>query len=271
MGARAASGYQGGVSRLQPLARVLAYRDCLSVLAARAIKVRYRRSVLGVAWSLLYPLTAMIVLTAVFSRVFTELRFYPLYAIVGFLAWGFFSLSCVQAMDALIGGASVMRKVYVPAAVFPLAAVAANFVNLLLSIALLPLIAWLIGAPPVVHFGWLFVGLVLLATFTAGLSLGLAAANLFFQDVRYFFDAGLLIWFYATPIVYPAEVIPKQYAALVWLNPLHWLVAVLRAALYEGAAPSTTAVTAATVAALASLAFGWSVFSRLEKRFYLYL
>jgi ABC-type polysaccharide/polyol phosphate export permease len=271
MGIAAATGYEGGVSRLRPLARVVAYRDCLSVLATRCVKVRYRRSVLGVGWSLLYPLTAMLVLTAVFSRVFTDLAHYPLYAIVGFLAWGFFSLSCIQAMDALIGGATVMRKVYVPAAVFPLSAVVANFVNLLLSIALLPLVVWLIGASPGFHIGWLVFALILLAMFTAGLSLALAALNLFFQDVRYFFDAGLLIWFYATPIVYPAEVIPEQYAALVWLNPLHWLIVVLRAPLYGGGAPPALAVGAAASVAVAALVVGWLIFSRLERRFHLYL
>lgn len=271
MGKPAATGYEGGVSRLRPLARVLAYRDCLHVLALRCIKVRYRRSVLGFGWSLLYPLTAMLVLTAVFSQVFSELEFYPLYAIVGFLAWGFFSLGCVQAMDGLLSGAAVMRKVYVPAAIFPLAAVAANFVNLLLAIALLPLIVWMLGASPGLHLGWLAVGLVLLLCFTTGLALALSALNLFFHDIRYFFDAGLLIWFYATPIVYPAEVVPERYAALVRFNPLHWLIAVLRAALYEGTGPSGSTLAAATFAATVSLAVGWLVFSRLEQRFHLYL
>lgn len=271
MGIAAAADYEGGVSRLRPLAKVFAYRDCLAVLISRSVKVRYRRSVLGFGWSLLYPLTAMLVLTAVFSQVFVDLAFYPLYAIVGFLAWGFFSLSCIQAMDGLLGGASVMRKVFVPAAVFPLAAVAANFVNLALSIVLLPIVVWVLGASPGMHPGWLLLGLILLLCFTAGLSLALAALNLFFHDVRYFFEAGLLIWFYATPIVYPADVVPDRYAALVWLNPLHWLIAVLRAPLYEGVAPSGHALAAACAAAAVSLVVGWSIFSRLERRFHLYL
>jgi ABC-type polysaccharide/polyol phosphate export permease len=213
----------------------------------------------------------MVVLTAVFSHVFTDIAFYPLYTIVGFLAWGFFSLSCVQAMDGLLGGAAVMHKVYVPAAIFPLAAVAANFVNLLASIVLLPVIVWILGATPGLHLGWLVLALLLLFLFTVGLALALSALNLFFHDVRYFFDAGLLIWFYATPIVYPAEVIPERYAALVWLNPLHWIVAVLRAPLYEGRGPSGLELVAASLVATASLVLGWLIFSRLERRFHLYL
>jgi ABC-type polysaccharide/polyol phosphate export permease len=132
-------------------------------------------------------------------------------------------------------------------------------------------IVWILGATPGLHLGWLVLALLLLFSFTVGLALALSALNLFFHDVRYFFDAGLLIWFYATPIVYPAEVIPERYAALVWLNPLHWLVAVLRAPLYEGRGPSGLELVAASLVATASLVLGWLIFSRLERRFHLYL
>jgi len=235
------------------------------------VKVRYRGSVLGFGWSLLYPLTAMLILTLVFSRVFVGVRNYPLYVIVGFLAWGFFSLSCVQAMDALLSGAPVLRKVYLPSALFPLAAVFANLVNLLLSILILPVVMWTVGASPGFHPAWLLFALVALLAFTTGLALTLAALNVFFHDVRYFFEAGLLIWFYATPIVYPAEAVPTRYASLLWLNPLYWLIEVLRAPLYEGTAPTTTALGAAGFCAVASLTAGWLLFNRLDRRFYLYL
>jgi len=101
--------------------------------------------------------------------------------------------------------------------------------------------------------------------------LALAALNLFFHDVRYFFEAGMLVWFYATPIVYPAEVVPDRYAVLLWLNPLHWLVAALRAPLYDGQGPSYCVLLAAVLAAATALGVGWVVFTRLEPRFHLYL
>jgi ABC-type polysaccharide/polyol phosphate export permease len=263
--------YQGGVSRSGAAARILAYRDCLALLAARAVKVRYRGSVLGFGWSLLYPLSAMLILTAVFSRVFVDVEHYPLYVIVGFLAWGFFSLSCVQAMDALLGAAPVLRKVYVPSALFPLAAVFANMVNLLLSILILPVVMWTIGAAPGFHPLWLVVGLLVLLAFTTGCALALAALNVFFHDVRYFFEAGLLIWFYATPIVYPAGAVPARYSALLKLNPLYWVIEILRAPLYAGAPPSAATLGAAALWAAVSLLGGWLLFTRLDRRFYLYL
>lgn len=263
--------YHSSLSRLGRLGRLFHYRDCLSLLTARALKVRYRRSILGFGWTLLYPLASMVVLTVVFSRLFPSLRYYSLYVIVGLLAWGFFSLSCVQAMETMISSASVLKKVYVPAAVFPVASVGANFVNLILSILVLPVVMLALGASPGLHLASLAVALVVLFAFTTGLALALASVNLFFNDVRYFFDTILLIWFYASPIVYPEELIPPQLAGFLWANPFYWLLAVLRAPLYDGQPPSALVLAVASAIGLGTLIAGWLLFSRLERRFHLYL
>ncbi len=263
--------YLSSLTKLGGLARLLRYRDCLALLTTRALKVRYRRSVLGFGWTLIYPLASMVVLTVVFSRLFPELHHYSLYVIVGLLAWGFFSLSCVQAMDALISSASVLKKVYVPAAVFPVAAVSANFVNLLLSIMVLPVVMVALGASPGLHSLSLLAALVILFAFTTGLALALASVNLFFNDVRYFFDTLLLVWFYASPIVYPQELIPPQLQVFLWANPFYWLLELLRAPLYAGHPPSALVLGVASGIGLATLAGGWLLFSRLERRFHLYL
>jgi len=266
--------YDDGVSDRGGLARLFRYRDCLLLLSSRALKVRYRRSALGFGWALMYPLLSMAVLTVVFSRVFPEIAHYEIYVIVGVLAWGFFSLSCVQAMDALVGGSAVLRKIYVPSAVFPLAAVGANLVNLVLSVALLPVLMVAVGAVVGLHPRMLpaiLLALIALAAFTLGLALALSALNLFFSDVRYFFEAILLIWFYASPIVYPASVIPDRLRAFLWLNPFYWFLEVLRAPLYGGVAPSAATLAGALTLGLVTLAAGWTLFGRLERRFYLYL
>ncbi len=253
-----------------PFGRLLEYRDCLRVLTARALKVRYRRSVLGFGWSLLYPLLSMLILTAVFSRVFPTVTAYPVYVIVGVLVWGFVSLSCLQAMDSLIGAAAVLRRVYVPPAVFPLSVVSANLVHFLLSILVLPVVMGVLGAWPGWHPLLLGAALVCLAAFVTGLALTLAACNLFFRDVRYFFEALLLLWFYATPVVYPTDVISGRLRLLLWANPLHWLLAVVRGALYPGAGVGPAELTLAPLVAAVCLGTGWIVFSRAQKRFYLY-
>jgi ABC-type polysaccharide/polyol phosphate export permease len=259
------------MSAVRSLARVVRYRECIALLVSRTLKVRYRRSVLGFAWTLVYPLLAMSVLSLVFSNVFVHVQHYPLYVIVGVLGWSFFSLSCVQAMDALLSGGSILKKVRVPGAVFPLAAVGANFVNYLLALAVLVLASAACGVLPGLHPLWLMTGAVSLFAFTLGLALALAALNIFFHDIRYLFETLLLVWFYATPIVYPVAVVPPHVSALLRINPFHWFLELLRAALWSGQEPAAGATVLAPLIGLGVFGLGWLVFNRLERRFYLYL
>ena len=263
--------YYGGVSALAPWRRLVVYRGTLALLAARSLKVRYRRSVLGFAWTLAYPALATAVLSVVFASVFPQIDHYPAYVLAGVLAWHFFSLSCSQAMDALLGGAGVMRKVYVPSALFPLSAVTANLVNFLLCALVLPTTLALFGIGAPVRPLALALGVGVMLTFTAGVALALAAANVFFRDVRYFFETLLLLGFYATPIVYPASALPPWAGRLVMLNPLAWILDLVRAGLGASAAmPSPAALAVATGLAIATLAAGWSMFVRAESRFHLH-
>jgi len=271
MAAHSQGTYHSSLSRFGELRRLLHYRDCLGLLTSRSLKVRYRRSILGFGWTLLYPLASMVVLTVVFSRLFPDLRHYSLYVIVGLLAWGFFSLSCIQAMDTLISSAPVLKKVYVPPAVFPVSSVSANFINLLLSILVLPVVMAAIGASPGLHLLSLIAALIVLFAFTTGLALVLASINLFFNDVRHFFDTILLVWFYASPIVYPEELIPADLVGFLWANPFYWMLAMLRAPLYAGHPPDARTLAVASIIGFSTLTAGWLVFSRLQRRFHLYL
>ena len=259
------------MSHLSPLARVVAYRAALGLLAARLLKLRYRRSVLGFAWTFIYPLLATTVLTMVFRPVFPQVPDYAIYVLLGLLVWHFFSVSCAQAMDALLGSSSVSRKVYVPTAIFPLAAVFANLVNLLLCLLAIPVVLAVTGGKPSFHPMVLLAGLAMLAAFTAGAALALSALNVFFQDVRYLFEALLLVWFYATPVVYPVAGASSAVAALAGLNPLHWILVVLRGALWSGGAVSPVALAAGAAVACTALAAGWRSFHVAERRFHQYL
>lgn len=263
--------YEGGVSGLGALERLVRYRESLLLLTARAVKVRYRRSLLGFGWSLAYPLLSTAVLTLVFGRVFGGVDHYPAYVLVGVLVWGFFSLGSLQAIDALFGGGPILRKVYVPTAVFPLAAVAANLLNLAFAFALLPLLLPVLGAPPALRPIELVVGLASLAAFTTGTALALAATNLFFNDVRYFFEALLLLWFYASPVVYPPSLIPTEMAAFLWANPFYWILDLLRAGLVAGSVANPLAVIVAPLMGFGGLVAGWWMFVRLERSLHLYL
>ncbi len=263
--------YSSQLSGLGALGRLSAYRDCLGMLVLRALRVRYRRSVLGFGWSLLYPLLSMLVLTVVFSRVFPSIEHYALYVVAGVMAWSFFSLSCLQSMDSLLGAAPVLSKVYVPSAIYPLAVVGANLANLLASLLVLPVLVLVLDAAVAPDPLVALLALVSLAAFTAGASLFLAAFNLFFNDVRYFFENLLLLWFYASPIVYPVGIVPERFSGLLWCNPFYWFLEVLRAGLYGNGALAAGSMPAVAAISILVLTSGWFVFSRLERRFHLYL
>lgn len=244
------------------------YWDLLHTLVARAIKQRYKRSVLGFAWTMLNPLMTMAILTTVFSAVFaTSLPSYPLFVIIGLLAWNLFALGSTQGLSSVVDSGPLIRKVAVPKAIFPIAAVAANLVNFLLS--LVPLLAIVLVFRVRITWAvlWVPFGVVLIGAFTLGTALLLATVNVFFRDVRYFYEAALLALFYATPVFYPIEILPPAaYAVLRW-NPMHVLVDVFRLPLYGGAAPPWTTLAIACGEAAAMLAIGLAVFRRYETRF----
>jgi ABC-type polysaccharide/polyol phosphate export permease len=263
--------YHGGVSGSRPSIRLLAYRDSLFLLTSRHLKLRYRRSALGFVWTLVYPVLSTAILTLVFARVFVQIEQYPLHAMTGVLVWHFFSLTCLQGCDALLGAAPLIRKVYVPTAVFPMSVVAANLVNFMLCVAVLPALMVLVGVVPGFHPWLLVFALVVLAAFTTGVTLALAAINVFFHDVRYLFEAILLVWFYATPVVYPTAVLEGASAVLVSLNPLHWILILVRGALDPVGAFSWSSCLVAGLLALVSAISGWALYWRAEARFHLYL
>jgi ABC-type polysaccharide/polyol phosphate export permease len=248
------------------------YFDLLHNLVSRAIKQRYKRSVLGFAWTMLNPLLTMVILTVVFSAVFGAIvPNYPLFVIIGLLAWNLFSLGSTQGLASVVDSGALIRKVAVPKEMFPLAAVGANLVNFLFS--LIPLLFVILVMR--VHLTWAVlwvpVGVFLIGLFTLGVALALTTLNVFFRDVRYFYEAALLAWFYGTPIFYPIEVLSPRARAILQWNPLYVLVDVFRTPIYAGTAPAPAIIATATVEAAGMALIGWLIFRRYQARFVDYI
>jgi ABC-2 type transport system permease protein len=248
------------------------YFDLLHNLVTRAIKQRYKRSVLGFAWTMLNPLLTMVILTVVFSAVFGAIvPNYPLFVIIGLLAWNLFSLGSTQGLASVVDSGSLIRKVAVPKEMFPLAAVGANLVNFLFSLIPLLFVMLVMRVSLTWAVLWVPVGVLLIGLFTLGVALALATLNVFFRDVRYFYEAALLAWFYGTPIFYPIEVLsPRARAVLQW-NPLYVLVDVFRTPIYAGTAPALGIIVTATVEAIGMAIVGWLIFRRYQARFVDYI
>jgi homopolymeric O-antigen transport system permease protein len=240
------------------------YRDLLVELILNGLKSRYKRSVLGVAWTLLNPLVTMGVTTIAFARVFkSDVMVYPVYVLSGVLLWGFFSQSTAQAMHGLVYvGTGLLKRVSLPRAIFPVAMVGTGTINLLLGMVPLAIISFALGLRPSAALLFLPVALALTVAFVLGTSLLLSALAVRFTDVLEIFQAGVTAMFYVTPVLYPESVIPERWRWLLTLNPMTHLLETFRRPIYLGELPPARTLALATAAALLSLLLGWWVYTR---------
>lgn len=251
------------MSALGELRELARYRDLLALLVARNIKTRYKRSVLGVAWTMVNPLLTMVVLTLVFSNLFrASIRHYPVYLLSGLLIWNFMAQTTTAAVNEMVWNSGLLRRVYVPRAIFAVAATGTGLVNLALALVPLFAIALATGLSLRPALMFLPVAVLLAAAFSLGLGLCLSTLAVFYADVIDMYQILLMAWMYLTPVLYPADILPPAVAGWLRLNPMAYLVECFRAPIYAGQWPSTGAVLGATVAAVGSLAVGGWQFAR---------
>ena len=251
-----------GLKWLEEAKALWTYRHLVRELIARDIKVRYKRSVLGVAWTMLSPLLSMLALTFVFSLVLrTGVSHFPVYFLAGSIFWAFFAQSTGHAATLTLDALSVTRLIYVPRSAFVMAAVGGGLVNLVFSLVPLAAIILVSGFP--VHLSWLFlpVSALLGACFTAGVGLFVFTLACRFADVKETYLVLVGAWFFVTPIVYKASFVPARYHLFIRLNPMTYLVEIFRAPLYDGWLPGWKTLTFAVAASLASLVVGWLVYA----------
>ena len=254
---------QARVTITREFRALLRYRDLLRLLVSRTIKSRYKRSVLGVAWTLLNPLVSMAVLAIAFSALFGAARpRYPVYLLVGLIAWNFFSQSTAFAMAQLHWGANLAKTVYVPPTIFVLACIVNGLVNLALSLIPLVIIMVVLGQPLYATWWFFPVGVSILAIFAFGVALLMSSLAVMFVDFREMYQLSLQAWFFLTPIVYPREIIPDHLSWALTFNPMAYMVEIVRRPVYSGDLPDgTTLLTAVALAGGAFLLGAW-VFTR---------
>ncbi|MFQ5408217.1 MAG: ABC transporter permease [Anaerolineales bacterium] len=254
-------------------ARILArYRPLLLELISRNIKTRYKRSVLGVAWTMLNPLLTMVVLTVVFSQLFAfRLPLYPVYLLSGLLVWNFFSQSTVAAINELVWSSSLLKRIYVPRTLFAVAAVGTALVNVALALVPLGIIMLATGAPLRPALLFLPVALALAGLFALGVGLALSALAVFFADVVDMYQIVLVAWMYLTPIFYPPEILADNVRWLLYVNPMFYILECFRAPIYAGELPAPGMLLGATLSALVAVLFGGWFFARKSDDFTYYV
>lgn len=248
---------------LEELAGLHRYRYLISQLVARSVKTRYKRSFLGVAWTMVNPLLTMLVLTLVFSQIFQyKAGEYALHVLSGLILWNFFAQSSVAAMGDLMWSGGLIGRIFMPKSSFAVAAAGTGLVNLLLALIPYSLITLLLGQPLNLRLWALPLPIVATAAFTLGVGLLVSSLSVYFQDVMPMFDVILTAWMYLTPVIYPVDILPANLQVLLRWNPMYWHVEAFRGILLEGVLPVVEVMATALLTGLAALLIGWWAFTR---------
>ncbi len=253
---------------LEELVQATRYRSLIFQLIRRDVLSRYKRSVLGVAWTMLNPLGMMLVLTIAFSQLFSGTRAYPAYVLTGLIAWTFFAQTTSISMTQLVWGGALLSRIYIPRTVFALSSIGTGLVNIALSLVPLIAVMLLTGTPLRFSVFFLPISMLLLALFALGVGLLLSTLAVYFPDVAEMYQILLTAWMYLTPIIYPEEIIPETYRTLLFtLNPMYHLVTLFRQPLYEGVLPNLNHIGLAAAVAVAMFIVGWVIFSEKSDEF----
>ncbi len=250
------------------LATLYRYKDLWYELVKRDIKVRYRRSALGMLWSVLNPLLTMLVMNFVFSNIFrNNVPNFPVYLITGQLAYKFFSESSEQCMTSVLDNRALLQKVYIPKYILPLSRVSASLVNMLFSLIALVIVLVFTGTPPAWTFLMMPLLFLYLFGFTLGVSLLLSCVAVFFRDIVHLYGVILTAWMYFTPIFYPIEILPEIGQALVRFNPLFHYVRFLRQCVWSQQWPVPAMHLYCVAFALIALGAGLLAFYKNQHKF----
>ena len=254
-------------------------RELIYNLVQRELKARYKNSVLGFVWSLLNPLGMMVVFTIVFSVLMpnNSVPNYPIFLLCGLLPWNFFSASIMTGTNSIVANGNLVKKVYFPREVLPIATVLANLVNFLLALVVLfaamllfrmPLSPWLVLLPVVILIQTLF---------TLGIVLLLSTVQVFYRDTLIVLDVILLAWFFLTPVFYPITYLPTSYEVMGMtidvqrlmyiLNPMASLINMYRDILYFGYRTDLDFFWRTSLTALSILGIGYWVFVKYSGKF----
>ena len=255
--------------RMLNLKELWAYRELLWVMTMRDIKVRYKQTVLGVAWAIIQPVITMLIFTFIFGRLAkipSDGIPYPVFVFSGLLAWNFFSAAVATGGASLVGASSLISKVYFPRLIIPLASIGVTIIDFMIACIILLILMFFYSVSISVQFLLLPVFFFGLLVTTIGLSTWLSAVTVTYRDFRFVIPFMLQIWMYLTPVIYPVSFIPEKWRWLIYLNPLLGWINGLRAA-FLGHPIDWFAVAVSAVFASVILLLGIRYFEKAERRF----
>jgi ABC-2 type transport system permease protein len=237
-------------------------------MTEKELRARYKYTIFGFLWLLINPILQMLVIGFIFTFFMKEpVAHYYFYLFIGLLVWNFFSLSLTKATPSIVNDRSLIKKARFPRATIPLSIIFSNIINFLLALLLYTVAVLTIGTLTWSHVPSILCALFLITLFTVGISLLTSALDVRFRDVNFFVQAALIVWFYATPIVYVITVVPYKFIWLWRLNPLTSVVQLLQYGYLNATPPGPAMLTANILTTIVVAILGIITFRRESKNF----
>ncbi len=252
---------------------VIKWHELLWQMVAREVKARYKQSILGYFWVILNPLAQMLVMSFAFSiilRIPTNAAAnipYSIFLFTALLPWNLFANSLSSACGSLVGSAPLITKIYFPRTILVLSTILAKIVDFLFATIVLIIYMVYFQIPISFNILWIIPIFFIQQIFTLGLSLFFAASNLLYRDIQYLLSLLLILWFYLTPVIYPADLVPEKFKIFFQLNPMAVIINAYRQTILGGGAPNYTSLLIALALSLLILLLGLSYFKSREKIF----
>lgn len=253
---------------MQKNERTRYFLELLFGMTERELTARYKHTLFGFLWMFINPILQMLVIGFVFQFLFKQpIKNYFHHLFMGLLIWQFFSLSLTKTIPSIVYERSLIKKAPFPRSVIPLSIILSNLVNFAITFLLFLIPVLFIGTMQIERIPLLVIGFSLLLLFTIGLSLFLTALNVRFRDVNFFAQAILIVWFYATPIVYSLSLMPKDILWIWRFNPLTSVLQLFQYALLGDAAPGPAMLISNISMTFFIFILGVLVFYRESKNF----
>ena len=250
----------------------LKYRNLLRELVIRDIKIRYRKSFLGLLWTVLNPLLMMIVITFVFSTLFkSEIENFAVYFLSGNILFSLNSEATIQAQLSVLSNGALIKKVYIPKYLFPLSKVLSALVNFFFAFIAVTIVMVVTQAEFHTTMLLSFVPVLYLTLFSTGLGLLLSALTVYFRDLTHLYNVFILAWMYLTPVFYPIDIVPESSRAVMEWNPMYKFITYFRMLILDGVIPRWQMNVECLLFGLISLIIGMYVFYKKQDKFILYI
>ncbi len=248
---------------------VWSFRDMVFELTHRELRGKYKGSVLGFLWTYINPLMQILVYAFVFSQIFRSgIERFHIYLIVSMFPFNFFTGGVIQGLGSIRYQGDLVKKVYFPRQILPIVSLTVNFVNLLISFAIIYSILLVSGWGINLKIqAWLIPVMIIEYVFALGLAFLLSAVEVYFRDIEHIVSVLMMIWMYVTPMFYSIDIIPEKFLPIFYCNPMLYIIGMYQQILYFKVVPDMVYMFKASCFAFAVIVVGSIVFKILEKRF----